>query len=439
MATNPITIFYSYSHNDEALKEQLDTRLALLRRRGLVSTWHDRRILPGQDWNKVIDTHLDEADIVIFLVSADFIASDYCYGKGIPVIVRAVDWGDTMFGKLQALPKDARPVTSWNNQDEAWMDVEKGVKKAIDELQEIKYREATTSTLTSMRDVIVGELKQLENLYTNLTEDIVCEGIPTGIRDLDITLGGLRPSEFVVVAGRPSMGKSDLLVNIAANSGVQNSQAVGFFSLQMPAQRVIKRLIASTSDVDARKMWRGYLGEKDFPKIAKAVGRLFEAPLYIDETPRLSMAEIISRAKSLKIEKKIRLLLIDSLQQIVIPSTSTIDSSIIALKSLAKDLQIPVVVTSNVARKVDQRLDKRPNLSDLGDWGNLEQEADVVLFLFRDEIYDMQEYNRGVLEIIVAKNRNGPTDTVTASYRPEISKICNYLESVADSYEVEQD
>ena len=150
MATNPVTIFYSYSHKDEALKEQLDTHLALLRRRGLVSTWHDRRILPGPDWETVIDKSLDEADIVLFLVSADFMASDYCFGKEvvrgmerhelneakvIPVIVRAVDWVDAPFGKLQALPKDAHPITSWNNPDEAWLDVERGIKRAIEELR----------------------------------------------------------------------------------------------------------------------------------------------------------------------------------------------------------------------------------------------------------------------------------------------------------------
>src|SRR5215813_14909268 len=156
MATTPTTIFYSYSHRDEAFKEQLEIRLALLRRKGLIKTWHDRRIIPGQEWETAIENHLDEADIILLLVSADFIASDYCFGKEvvramerherneakvIPIVVRAVDWSDAPFGRLQALPKDAHPVTSWNNQDEAWLDVEKGIKKAIEELQDIKYRD----------------------------------------------------------------------------------------------------------------------------------------------------------------------------------------------------------------------------------------------------------------------------------------------------------
>jgi len=454
MATTPTTIFYSYSHRDEAFKEQLEIRLALLRRKGLIKTWHDRRIIPGQEWETAIENHLDEADIILLLVSADFIASDYCFGKEvvramerherneakvIPIVVRAVDWSDAPFGRLQALPKDAHPVTSWNNQDEAWLDVEKGIKKAIEELQDIKYRDTSTSTLTSIRDVLGTELKQLEKIYTDTTtNDILYEGIPTGIRDLDILLSGLRSAELIVVAARPSMGKSDFVVNIAARTAIYKNQAVAFFSLQMPSQRVTKRLMASTSGVNSHRMWSGYLGEKDFPRIAAAVGRLVEAPLYIDESPRLSILEIRDRAKSLKIEREIRLLIIDSLQQLVTSDTITMNDSIVALKSLAKELQIPVVVTSNVSRDVDQRTDKRPILSDLGEWGSLEQEADVLLFLYRDEVYNSQDYNQGILDVIIAKNRNGPIDIIKASYFPEISKICDFAHC-EDEYYKEQE
>ena len=454
MAITPITIFYSYSHRDEAFKEQLENHLALLRRKSLIKTWHDRRIIPGQEWETAIENHLDEADIVLLLVSADFIASDYCYGrevlramerherneaKVIPVVVRAVDWSDAPFGRLQALPKDAHPVTSWNNQDEAWLDVEKGIKKAIEELQDIKYRDTSTSTLTSIRDVLATELKQLEEIYVDTkTNDVFCEGIPTGIRDLDILLSGLRSAELIVIAARPSMGKSDFVVNIVARTAIFKNQTVAFFSLQMPAQRVTRRLIASTSGINSHRMWSGYLGERDFPRIAAAVGRFFEAPLYIDESPRLTILEIRDRAKSLKAEKEIRLLIIDSLQQLVTSGTVTINDSIVALKSLAKELQIPVVVTSNVSRNVDERPDKRPILSDLGEWGNLEQEADVLLFLYRDEVYNPQEYNRGTLDVIIAKNRNGPVDIIKASYLPEISKICD-LASSEDEYYEEQE
>jgi replicative DNA helicase len=446
MALTPVTVFFSYSHKDESFREQLETHLAILQRKDLIKTWCDRRIVPGQNWEAVLENQLDHADITLFLVSADFIASDYCYGievlramerhernetKVIPIILRPVDWIDAAFGRLQALPEDGQPITSWANQDQAWLDVEQGIKTAIGQLQETKFRDISTSRLTSVRDVLHAEFKRLEKLYSDtVTAGILSDGLLTGIRDLDILLRGLRSSELIVIAGRPSFGKSDLLINILGNAAIGGDQPVAFFSLQMPAQQVIQRLIASTSGTDSQKLRIGYLGEKDFPRLAAAAGKLVEAPLYIDESPRLSISEIRNRAKSLKVEKEIRLLMIDSLQQVI---TNDISNCVVALKTLAKELQIPVLVTSNVSRDIDQRRDKRPVLADLGEWGTLEQEADVILFLYRDELYNPRSDDRNELDIIVAKNRNGPTGLIKTWYAPELSKICDSFDQ--DYYE----
>lgn len=442
MAVTPARIFFSYSHKDEAYRDKLETHLVILQRKGLIDTWSDRQITPGENWESIIEDELDRADIVLFLVSADFIASDYCYGKEmtramerherkeaklIPVIVRSVDWRDAPFGRLQAVPKDGKPVTSWTNQDEAWLNVEQGIRKAVEELQETKFRDTSTSALTSIRDVLLTEFKHIKKIYDdNRSTGISSDGIATGIRDLDMLLGGLRSSELIVIAARPSFGKSDLLVNILETTAIGGNQPVAFFTLQMSAQRIIQRLIASTSRVDSQKMRTAYLAEKDFPKLAGAAARLMEAPIYIDETPRLSISEIRIRAKSLKLNKKIRLLMIDSLQQLVASNT---EDSAVALKALARELQIPVVVTSNISPKADRRRDKRPILADLADVGSLEQEADVILFLYRDELYYPDRGNRNDLDVIVGKNRNGPTGLIKAWYAPQLSKISDFVDA----------
>lgn len=437
MEKTPISIFYSYSHKDESLKEQLETHLSLLRRRGYINTWHDRCTSPGKEWEAIIDSHLDDADIILLLVSPDFMASDYCYGKEltramerherkeysvIPVILRPVDWGEAPFARLQALPKDGKPVTAWSNQDEAWLDVERAIKKAIADIQEVKHRSVATTGLTQVREVIVGELRRLENVYSEASADRrPCTGISTGIIDLDTLLDGIHSSELVVVAARPSMGKTDFVANIAAKVAVERNQAVAFFSLQMTAEQVLRRVISATGEVSSQLMLRGYLGERDFPKLVMAVGKLVDAPLYLDESPRLSIRDIVARAKSLKMQEKIALVVIDSLQQLLVPSVSDCNEGAVALKALAKELQIPVVVTSNVVREVEKRKDKRPLVADLGDWESMEHEADVLLFLYREEVYYPDTPDAGMVEILVAKNRNGPTGIVRAIYRPESS------------------
>jgi replicative DNA helicase len=447
MALTPVRLFFSYSHKDEAFKGDLEAHLKILQRRGLIDTWSDRQIIPGQDWESAIQKELDHADIILFLVSAQFIASDYCYGKElsramerherneakvIPVIVRPVDWNDAPFSMLQALPKDRKPVTLWTNQDEAWLDVEEGIKKAVEELQETKFRATSTSALTSVRELLVEELKNIANLYDDRTSGIAADEIPTGIHDLDLVLGGLRSSELIVIAGRPAIGKSDFLVNISKTTAIGLNRPVAFFSLQMPAKRVIQRLVASTSGIDSVKLRRAYLGEKDLPKLATATAKLVEAPIYIDDTPRLTIPEIRTRANRLKLEKEIRLLIIDSLQQIILHD---IAQSVVALKTVARELQIPVLVTSNISQKADRRRDKRPIFPDLDDWGSLQQEADVILFLYRNALYyPNSEHNHNELDIIVAKNRSGPTDYLKAWYDPASSQISNLSENEEDYY-----
>lgn len=448
MDRTPTTIFYSYSHKDESLQEQLETHLSLLCRNGYVKTWHDRCITPGKEWEAIIDHHMDEADVILLLVSPDFIASDYCYGKElgramerherkeslvIPIILRPVDLTEAPFARLQALPRDAKPVTMWSNQDEAWLDVESGIKKAIADIQETKHRSTTTTGLTQVRQVIVEELKRLESIYSEPSQKgTPFTGLPTGIHDLDNMLDGLQSSELVVIAARPSMGKTAFVANLAVKTAIDRNQPVAFFSMQMAAQQVVRRLIATAAEIDSARISRGYLGEKDFPKLVGAVGKLVDAPLFLDESPRLSIREIATRAKSLKIQSKIQLVIIDSLQQVLVSGVNEFNEGAAALKTLARELQVPVVVTSNVVREVEKRGDKRPRVADLGDWESLDHEADVLLFLYRDDVYNFKSIDRGIVEILIAKNRNGPTGIVRALYRPEESMF----KDIIDDYEL---
>lgn len=194
----------------------------------------------------------------------------------------------------------------------------------------------------------------------------------------------------------------------------------------------MRRLISAVAEVDSGKIARAYLGEKDFPKLAGAVGKLVDAPLFLDESPRLSIREIATRAKSLKIQSKIQLVMIDSLQQVLVSGVNEFNEGAAALKTLARELQIPVVVTSNVVREVEKRGDKRPRVADLGDWESLDHEADVLLFLYRDDVYNFKSIDRGIVEILIAKNRNGPTGIVRALYRPEESMFKDLI----DDYEL---
>jgi replicative DNA helicase len=439
MSLTPVGVFFSYSHKDEHFKEQLDTHLSILQRKGLINTWNDRKISPGQDWESIIEAQLDRADIVLFLISPDFVASDYCYGKEmlralerherneakvIPIIVRPVDWSDAPFSRLQVLPKDGKPVVSWAIQDQAWLDVEQGIRKSVEELQETKFRETSTATLTSIRDVLVAEFRYLEKVYGDAeARGIASDGIPTGLIDLDMLVGGLRASELIIIAGRPSVGKSDFVVNVLRAAAIGGGNPVAFFSLQMRAQRIIFRLLASMSEVDSQKTRIGYLGEKDFPRIAVAAGKLMDAPVFIDESPRLTIPEIKIRANSLKREKEVRLLIIDGLQQVV---TQSPNDSAVALKALARELQMPVLATSNISPMADRRRDKRPLLADLE--GNLQQESDVILFLYRDDLYESDPRDEDVLDLIVAKNRNGGTGMIRTQYKPAISLIRDFEE-----------
>lgn len=446
MEKNKITVFYSYSHKDELLRDSLETHLSILAKKGIISTWHDRSIVPGCEWEKEIDECIRTADIILLLVSPDFIASEYCYGKElsiaienhesnksivIPVIVRPVDWEDAPFAKLQALPKDALPVTTWPNEDEAWLNVANGIKKAVNEISKKKIREGENAGLLSMRDMLAKEIDRIDVAFNSQSKSI-CGGLSTGFYDLDEAVDGLHPSQLILIASRPTMGKTNLALAFALNVAAGENQPVAYFSMNLPAQQLTRSLLAMTGNINVNNLLRGSLNDDQWPRVTSAVNLLVDTPLYIDESTVSSIAQLRKRAFDLKESHGLKLIVIDSIQHLIFHGKQSQDSFderdySKALKALAKELQIPIVITTSLPRGLEARVNKRPLLHDLSKLHGIEDDSDIVIFIYRDDVYEYDSPDRGLAELIIAKNANGGVGTVRVVYEAEKSRFINYV------------
>ncbi|HXG52092.1 MAG TPA: replicative DNA helicase [candidate division Zixibacteria bacterium] len=306
-------------------------------------------------------------------------------------------------------------------------------EKVIFDISERKIK----ASFVAVGDMIKDTLKAVERLYER--KEMVT-GVPTGYDDLDRLTAGLQPADLIVVAGRPSMGKTAFSLNIATNAAFRGV-GVAVFSLEMAREQLVLRMLCSEARVDNSKMRSGYLGERDFPKLASAAGRLHEAPIYIDDTPAISVLELRAKARRLVRDrsKKVGLIVVDYLQLMRGMGTASnreqeISEISRSLKALAKELNIPVIAISQLNRRVEDRGDKRPMMSDLRESGAIEQDADVIMFIYRDEVYNPKSENKGIAEVIVAKQRNGPTDTVTLTFLSQYTRFENYTQRDDDYY-----
>lgn len=436
MENKPIKLFCSYSHKDEPLREELEVHAALLKRKELIEIWHDRKILPGKDWENNIDSHLENSEIILLLISPDFIASDYCYGKElsraierhesgqsvvIPIIVRPSDWKEAPFSKLQALPKDGEPVTTWQNRDEAWLHVIENIKKSVKDYIKSQNRSTQHNGLISLQELMSQEFSRLETIYA---KEKKYNGLSTGFDDLDRTIDGIHDADFVSICGRPGMGRSDFAINIAGNIAFLEKRPISYFSLKHPAEQIIRRLFSFASRVDSNSILRGIIKEKDWPPLTRAAGILSELPLYIDDRTTVTIADIRNQVEN---AKKKSVVIIDSIQHLSDNEKLGETETCRKLKSLAKDLKTPIIGISSVDKGVEQRPNKRPDLRDLSVWHGLEEVSDVIVFLYRDEMYNYTDDNpnKGLAEIFIAKNNYGPTGTVLLAYLPEKSSFSN--------------
>ena len=287
-------------------------------------------------------------------------------------------------------------------------------------------------------DMIMDTIKTIERLYER--KELVT-GVPTGFLDLDRKTAGFQPSDLVIIAGRPSMGKTAFVLNIAQYVAMEAKTTVGIFSLEMAKEQLVMRMLCADARVDNAKVRIGHLGERDFPRLVMAAGRLAEAPIYIDDTPGQNVLELRAKARRLKREANLGLLVIDYLQLMRgltrqedrVREMTEISRS---LKALAKELNIPVIALSQLNRQVEFRGDKRPIMSDIRESGAIEQDADVIMFIYRDEVYHPESEEEGTAEIIIGKQRNGPTGTVRLAFRSEYTRFDNLVETFAGPDEV---
>jgi replicative DNA helicase len=272
-------------------------------------------------------------------------------------------------------------------------------------------------------------------------------GVLSGFRDLDRLTNGFQPSDLIIVAARPSMGKSSFCLNIATHAAVEEKVPVAFFSLEMAKEQLVERMLASESLVDLQRFRQGKLLEEDFSKLSYAVGILGQAPIWIDDTPGLGLLELRSKARRLKAEHGIGLIIVDYLQLITAPRESENRQAEISfisrsLKALARELRTPVIALSQLSRAPEQRGgDRRPMLSDLRDSGAIEQDADLVAFIYRAEMYKSvmekdADAREGTAELNLAKHRNGPTGTITLAFRKECTRFGDYTERDDDEFDV---
>jgi replicative DNA helicase len=310
---------------------------------------------------------------------------------------------------------------------EASADVENFLDDAEHRVYAIAERK-TRPSFFRVRDIVVESMKAVEQLYER--RELVT-GVPSGFTDLDRKTAGLQPGDLVIVAGRPSMGKTALALNIAEHAALEAKTGVAVFSLEMSKEQLVFRLLCSEARVDQSKVRAGFAAERDYPKLAIAAERLAEAPIYIDDTPALGVLELRAKARRLKREREANLgvIVVDYLQLMRgITSDSReqeISSISRSLKALAKELSVPVVALSQLNRQVESRADKRPVMADLRESGAIEQDADVILFLYRPWVYDPKNADEREAEIIIGKQRNGPTGTVPLTFFAEFTRFEN--------------
>jgi len=298
-------------------------------------------------------------------------------------------------------------------------------EQAIFEISEKKIRPA----FFPIKDIVKDSFRTIEDLYAR--KELIT-GVPTGFEKVDDLTSGLQDSDLIIIAGRPSMGKTAFALNIAEFVGIHRGLPVCLFSLEMAKEQIATRMLAATAKVDSQRIRKGFLGETDWPKLTTAAGILSEAPIFIDDTAAITVLEMKAKARRLKAEHGLGLVIIDYLQ--LMRSSAAKDSreqeiSEISrsLKALAKELSVPVIALSQLNRKVEDRTNRRPQMADLRESGAIEQDADVIAFIYRDEVYNKAEDNpeKGMAEVIIAKQRNGPIGTVKLAFLEKFTSFEN--------------
>lgn len=300
----------------------------------------------------------------------------------------------------------------------------------------------TNTNFYQMKDVVKKTFKIIESMYE---KKAVITGVPSGFKDLDELTSGFQPGDLIIIGGRPGMGKTAFSLNIAQHVGVELGEPVAYFSLEMSKEQIAMRLLSSIAMVNSSALRKGFISKRDWERITDAAVKLSEAPIYIDDSSQMSVLEIRAKARRLKLEQgRLALIVIDYLQLMRGKTNYEIREQEIAeisrsLKAMAKELKVPVIALSQLNRSVERTSDRKPTLANLRESGAIEQDADVIIFLYRDEVYNKKNpANKGKAEVIVAKQRNGPTDEITLTFLSDYTRFLDYTEQYVGT-EIEEE
>ncbi|WP_456432159.1 replicative DNA helicase [Thermosulfuriphilus sp.] len=302
-------------------------------------------------------------------------------------------------------------------------DILEAAEQAIFEVSQARIKQA----FYPLNRVINDSVRHIERLYER--KELIT-GVPTGFHDFDRLTAGLQPSDLIIIAGRPSMGKTSFALNIAQYASLEAEIPTAIFSLEMSKEQLALRMLCAEARVDAHKVRTGFLSDRDWDRLTKAAGKLSRAAIFIDDTPGISVLEMRAKARRLKSEHGLGLIIIDYLQLMrgreqKDRREQEISEISRSLKAMAKELNVPVVALSQLNRKVEERPDKRPQLADLRESGAIEQDADVIVFIYRDEVYNKESPEKGTAEIIIGKQRNGPTGEFRLAFLKQFSSFGN--------------
>jgi len=357
--------------------------------------------------------------------------------NSVPTAAHVVNYAEIVQQKatLRRLISAASEISSLAFDEDREMDV------LLDKAEQILFNVSQRylkENFVGLKDVLVESFERIDKLHKDKG---TIRGVPTGFVELDNLLAGLQPSDLIILAGRPSMGKSALALNIAANVAIKSKVPVGIFSLEMSKEQLVDRLICLEAGVDSWRLRTGNLTDSDFPKIGQAMGSLSEAPIFIDDSPNNTIMEMRTKARRLQAEHNLGLIIVDYLQLMESRYSSEVNrvqeiSEISrSLKALARELNVPVIALSQLSRAVEQRSPKIPQLADLRESGSIEQDADVVMFIYREEYYNPDTPEKNIAKIFVKKHRNGPTGEVDLYFRSEQMKFENLEKKRTEEYE----
>ena len=305
-------------------------------------------------------------------------------------------------------------------------DIDKTIDAAEQKIMAVANRKSFQNTVT-IKEIVKSAMGRIEKLYDSKE---AFTGLPTGFKDFDKMTSGLQPSDLIIVAARPSMGKSSLVLNIAEHVALKGKKSVAFFSLEMSKEQLVQRLLCSEAGIDASRLRIGQLQEDEWPKLIQAASRLSNAKIMLDDSTGITALEMRGKARRWKNENGLDLIIVDYLQLMQGTSKRNSDNrqnemSEISrsLKGLARELDVPVIALSQLSRSVESRTSKRPMLSDLRESGALEQDADIVAFIYREDYYDQDTENKNIAELIIAKHRNGPVGSVNLFFQKELTRF----------------